>query len=254
MTIMVMSATPEPVHAEAGCPDQDRLITAGSYFHLGWNCNVSGDVAMRTSGNAYQRLYDDDDASTGNIIRCTDINGCDVFANWGGYVSARDTITMTVDTFKYVPGLRYIDTRCFPASCGATRYFPSLTPPAQIPPPTAPQQTIWLFGPGYTVYGGTVWINGSVFCQGCIFTAWSYGYVINGSVQAPPPTQVSYTRFYFGAGTPIMGGWIYINGSYVGYSCYVPSAWGNGYVDGGSVWPQFYPGVNIRICGDTNPG
>ncbi len=71
-------------------------------------------------------------------------------------------------------------------------------------------------------------------------------------VYTPP---VTYTRTYFSPGTPVIGGWIYINGSYVGYSCYVPSAWGYGYADGGSVNPQFSPGAQVTLCsgGTTVP-
>lgn len=77
----------------------------------------------------------------------------------------------------------------------------------------------------------------------------------NQPAQPAPQPAVTYTRMYFAPGAPVMGGWIYINGSYVGYSCYVPSAWGSGYVDGGSVNPQFTPGASVTLCtgGTTVP-
>jgi len=77
----------------------------------------------------------------------------------------------------------------------------------------------------------------------------------NQPAQPAPQPAVTYTRMYFPPGAPVMGGWIYINGSYVGYSCYVPSAWGSGYVDGGSVNPQFTQGASVTLCtgGTTVP-
>ena len=255
--IGLAALAPTSAHAESGCLDQDRAIFANTIFNLGYQCEVSGDVEMQIPGGSYQRLYDDDDSATALLVRCTNQYGCSARTNpyGGAYVSARDTATMVVDTFKFVPGLRYMDAKCFPVDCGVTRYFPQLSWPyyTSTPVPPAPASRIDLFGPGYTVYGGTVWINGSIFCTGCIFTASAYGYVINGNVVAPSPTPVPYTRFRFTANTPVMGGFIYYdNGSYVGHSCFV-IATRSGWVDGGSVWPQFYPGVNIRICGDTNP-
>lgn len=207
--IGLAALAPTSAHAESGCPDPDQRVNVG-YFHLGWNCNVSGDVSMRDpSSGTYQRLYDDDDASTGLIVHCNAANGCDGYANWGGWDSGqRDIITMVVDTFKYVPGLRYVDTKCFPVNCGTTRYFPSYSPP----------------------------------------------YYTTSDVTVPAPPVPS-NRQYFSANTPVIGGWIYINGTYVGYSCYVPSAWGSGYVDFGTTHPQFTQGATVTLCtgGTTVP-
>lgn len=209
MAFMVLTAT--TVHAESGCFDADRPISAGTNFNLGYQCEVSGDVEIMTAGGVYQRLYEDDDASTALLVRCTDTNGCSARTNpyGGAYVSARDAVTMVVDTFKYVPNLRYMDAKCFPVGCGVTRYFPQLSPP----------------------------------------------YYTSTTLSPVAPPAVTYMRMYFTAGMPVMGGWIYINGSYAGYSCYVPSAWGSGYVDGGQTNPQFTQGASVALCsgGSTVP-
>ncbi len=209
--IGLAALAPTSAHAESGCLDQDRAIFANTIFNLGYQCEVSGDVEMQIPGGSYQRLYDDDDSATALLVRCTDQYGCSARTNpyGGAYVSARDTVTMVVDTFKYVPNLRYMDAKCFPVGCGVTRYFPQLS--------------------------------------------WPYYTSTTLSPVAPP--AVTYTRMYFNAGTPVIGGWIYINGSYVGYSCYVPSAWGSGYADGGQTNPQFAQGASVTLCsgGSTVP-
>ncbi len=213
MAFMVMSATPKSAHADKGCPDQDRLIQIGEFFHLGWNCVISGDVSMRDASGFYQRLYDDDDASTGLISRCTDSNGCDVRAEHGGYISARDTTTMVIDTFRFVYGLRYIDTKCWPTDCGVTRFFPSLSPPYYT--------TVSLRSPTFT------------------------------PPYYPPPAPPSFqARQYFGVGQDVLGGTIVI-GNQTFYGCYIAYTWTSGYVDYGSVGNAYRWGQTT--CGNPPP-
>jgi len=193
MAFMVMSATPNKVHA-----DNCASGYVSGDFNLCYGWSASGDVRM--DGNI---LYDSGAGSegTGTVVTCWRQPFCNGYAQWGANVSSTSSATLVAALYNNGCGSRCNYVR--PVSC----------PSAECPNLT------------------------------------------NQPAQPAPQPAVTYTRMYFAPGAAVMGGWIYINGSYVGYSCYVPSAWGSGYVDGGSVNPQFTQGASVTLCtgGTTVP-
>ncbi len=143
-------------------------------------------------------------------------------------------------------------------------------PPGEPPPSVTPGQSVINVGKSVLVgREGNISINGVLYTNCWFAYAPGDGVTYFGQHSPSWPQQdgvercgstgtvVAYGpphyRMYFDPGTPVDGGWIYIGGRFVGYSCFIIAS-DYGYVDMGSPWPRFYPGAIVPLCGTSAVG